>query len=326
MQIVNTDRFLTYYRTGGSKLDQANGLRNTINKEISNQINQEAGKKNSIRQQAVSPRVIAVTSGKGGVGKTNIVCNLAIAFSRLGKKVLVLDADLGLANIDILFDLKPLYNMKHVINGEKKLSDIMMDGPEGIRIIPAGSGLSDLTNLTEGQKLNLLGEFESLDEAMDIFLIDTGAGISSNVIYFNLAADECIVVATDEPTSLTDAYAMIKVMAIKYGSTYFKLLVNMVNENQAKSVFFRMNQAVERFLNHVFIDYIGYIPADDLLKQALIKRKTVMELYPDARASGFFNTLAKSILQNPPRLYDSGNIKFFLKRFINFRETYDIQK
>ena len=307
-------------------MDQVNGIRNIINTEIPNHKDQDLGERPSIRQQAVFPRVISVTSGKGGVGKTNIVCNLAIAFSRLGKKVLVLDADLGLANIDILYDLKPLYNMEHVINGGKKLSDIIMDGPEGIRIIPAGSGLSDLTNLTEGQKLNLLSEFESLDETIDIFLIDTGAGISSNVIYFNLAADECIVVATDEPTSLTDAYAMIKVMAIKYGTTYFKLLVNMVNEKQAKSVFFSMNQAVERFLNHVFIDYIGYIPADDLLKQALIKRKTIMELYPDAKASRFFNTLAKRLLQNPPRVYDSGNIKFFLKRFINFRETYDIRK
>jgi len=307
-------------------LNQANGIRNIISTKIPYPKNQDTGGENSIRKQTVFPRVISITSGKGGVGKTNIVCNLAIAFSRLGKKVLVLDADLGLANVDILYNLNPLYNIKHVINGEKKLSDIMIDGPEGIRIIPAGSGLSDLTDLTEGQKLNLLSEFESLDETMDIFLIDTGAGISSNVIYFNLAADECIVVATDEPTSLTDAYAMIKVMSNKYGLKYFKLLVNMADEKQAESVFLSMSQAVERFLSHVFIDYIGSIPADNLLKQALVKRKTILELYPDAKASGFFSNLAKSLLKNPPRPYDSGNIKFFLKRFINFRETCDIRK
>jgi len=302
-------------------MNQANRIRNIFSAEIPYPKEADTARGNTVRQQPLSPRVIAVTSGKGGVGKTNIVCNLAIALSRLGKKILVLDADLGLANIDILYGLKPLYNMEHVVNGEKTLSDVMMEGPEGIQILPAGFGIPDLTCLTEGQKLNLLNEFESLDETMDIFLIDTGAGISSNVIYFNLAADECIVVATDEPTSLMDAYAVIKVMAVRYHVTYFKLLVNMVDEKQAKSVFFRLNQAVERFLNQVFLDYIGYIPRDDLIKKALTKRKTIMELYPDSEASECFGTLARDLLQNPPRQYDSGNIKFFLKRFIRFNET-----
>ncbi|RLC12086.1 MAG: flagellar synthesis regulator FleN, partial [Deltaproteobacteria bacterium] len=144
------------------------------------------------------PRVISVTSGKGGVGKTNIVGNLAIAFKMLGKRVLILDGDLGLANIDIIFGLNPAYNIKHVISGEKDLADVIVNGPRGIRIIPAGSGLHELVHLSQGEKLNLLNEFDRLDEAFDVFLIDTGAGISSNIMYFNIAADERIVVVTSE--------------------------------------------------------------------------------------------------------------------------------
>lgn len=281
----------------------------------------DSGEKTAESDQHV-PRVISVTSGKGGVGKTNIVGNLAVSFARQGKKVLIFDADLGLANIDIIFGLNPTYHMGHVINGEKSLAEIMVDGPEGIRIIPAGSGLSDLTNLTEGQKLNLLSEFESLDESIDVFLIDTGAGISSNVIYFNLAADESIIVVTDEPTSITDAYAMIKVMATQHGTRYFKLLINMVNNiKSAKAVYSNLSQVADRFLNGVLLEYIGFVPGDPMLKQAVLHRRTVVDIYPEAESSKSFRSLAVDIL-NSPRRYDSdGNIKFFLKRFIDLRTT-----
>lgn len=269
-----------------------------------------------------APRVISVTSGKGGVGKTNIVGNLAVAFARLGKKVLIFDADLGLANIDIIFGLNPSYHMGHVIDGEKSLTDVMVDGPEGIRIIPAGSGVSELTHLTEGQKLNLLSEFEALDDMLDVFLIDTGAGISANVVYFNLAADECIIVVTDEPTSITDAYAMIKVMFTQHGAKHFKILVNMVKDNAvAKSVYENLNQVADRFLNGVLLEYIGFIPIDDLMKKSVLRRKPVMSLYPGAESSKQFSKLAEGILASPRRHESDGNIKFFLKRFIGFRTS-----
>jgi len=308
-------------------LDQANSLREIVKTEVLQQEKHAAANRLPIGQGVSSPRVIAVTSGKGGVGKTNIVGNLAVAFTQLGKKVLVLDADLGLANIDIIFGVNPSYNMGHVINGEKELAEVMVDGPKGIRIIPAGSGLADLTSLTEGQKLNILSEFESLDELFDIFLIDTGAGISPNVIYFNLAADECIIIATDEPTSITDAYAMIKVMATQYSTKYFKIIVNMVkDEKQAKSVYLTLSKAVDRFLNDVILKYVGYMPADDKLKQALISRSTVMEMFPSATSSEHFHGLASTLLKNPPRLNAEGNIKFFLKRFIDYRAASGIGK
>lgn len=301
-------------------MDQATSLRKIVDKKAS-EIKKQVSVSTSHRIIGEgSPRVIAVTSGKGGVGKTNIVGNLAIAFTRLGKKVLVLDADLGLANIDIIFGVHPVYNIGHVLSGEKELSEIIVEGPEGIKIIPAGSGFIDLTHLTEGQKLNLLSEFDELDDVLDIFLIDTGAGISSNVIYFNLAADECIIVATSEPTSVTDAYAMMKVMFQHHGTKYFKLLVNMVkNAGEAKLVHLNLSQVSDRFLNGVMIDYVGYIPSDDLVKIAVQNRRTFMDLYPTATLSKKFEQIAVSILEAPRRSDSNGNIKFFLKRFIDYK-------
>ncbi|MFH2065754.1 MAG: MinD/ParA family protein [Pseudomonadota bacterium] len=301
-------------------MDQANSLREIVKTEIHQQQKKAGINKLPLSKGSNLPRVIAVTSGKGGVGKTNIVGNLAIAFSRLGKKVMILDADLGLANIDILFRIHPRYNMGHVINGEKALSEVMADGPEGIRIIPAGSGFADFTHLTEGQKLNILSEFESLDEMVDILLIDTGAGISSNVIYFNLAADECIIVATDEPTSITDAYAMIKVMSSRHGTNYFKILINMVkDEMQAKMVYLTLSKSVDRFINDVVLEYIGFLPTDPLLRQALINRSTVIEMYPSAASSAQFCALANNLVKSPARWRSEGNIKFFLKRFMDYK-------
>lgn len=301
-------------------MGQANSLRKYVNKKVAAMNEKVAKKTLSQRSTDQSPRVIAVTSGKGGVGKTNIVGNLAVAFANIGKKVMIFDADLGLANIDIILGLNLIYNMGHVINGEKALGDIIIDGPENIRVIPAGSGLAKLTQLTEGQKLNLFTEFEALDEMTDIFLIDTGTGISSNVLYFNLAADECIIVATNEPASITDAYAMMKVMAIHHDKKYFKLLVNMADSAEiAKSVYLNLNQAADRFLNDVVIEYLGYLPDDAMLKKAVINQKTVLEMFPVAASSKAFLKLAANMLETPPRYDSDGNIKFFLKRFIEYR-------
>ncbi|MBF0226115.1 MAG: MinD/ParA family protein [Desulfobacterales bacterium] len=272
--------------------------------------------------EKASPRVISITSGKGGVGKTNITANLAIAFARIGKKVLILDGDLGLANIDIILGINSKYNISHVVNGEKELSEIIAEGPEGIKLIPAGSGFMNLTNLTEGQKLNLLTEFESLDDNFDIFLIDTGAGISPNVIYFNIAAEECLIIVTPEPTSITDAYALMKVMHNHHGAKYFKLLLNMVkNESEAKFVYVNLSQVVDRFLKGVLIEYVGFIPTDKMIQKSVIKRKTVIELFPDAPSSQKFHLIAQELLKFPVRNDYDGNIKFFLNKFLNYSKS-----
>ena len=197
-------------------MDQATNLRRIV-KEESGKVHKLRVKDGSFPQKN-SPMVFAVTSGKGGVGKTNIVGNLAITYQRMRKRVLIFDADLGLANIDIIFGINPKYTIEEVIKGEKELSQIIAKGPEGVAIIPASSGVQELSHLTEGHKINLLNEFDLLNNMYDILLIDTGAGISSNVTYFNLAAQERIVVVTPEPTSITDAYALIKVMFMQHGT------------------------------------------------------------------------------------------------------------
>ncbi|MGC8736949.1 MAG: MinD/ParA family protein [Dissulfurimicrobium sp.] len=195
------------------------------------------------------PRVISFSSGKGGVGKTNIVVNLAIAMADLGQRVMVLDADLGLANIDVILGLTPKYTIDNVFSGYVTLKDVLIEGPSGILILPAGSGVTELLNLGEGEKLFLLDEIEGLGNDIDIMLIDNAAGISENVMYFNLAAQQRVVVATPEPTSITDAYALIKVMVNKYKVNTFSLLINMArDESDALKVFRQLTLVTDRFL------------------------------------------------------------------------------
>ena len=297
-------------------MDQAHGLRLMVKKKVHDTNGDDNARRHS--QTSPFPRVISVTSGKGGVGKTNIVGNLAVALRRLGKRVLILDGDLGLANIDIIFGLNPAYNIKHVINGEKDLADVIVEGPEEIRIIPAGSGLQQLVDLTQGQKLNLLNEFDALEEDFDIFLIDTGAGISSNVIYFGIAAEERIVVVTSEPTSITDAYALIKVMFTKHGTNTFKLLVNMVDHaEEARSVFENLSNAVVRFLKGISLEYIGFIPRDGNLEKSVRQQCTVIERYPESPSSKGFSELANRLLASSENVAQDGNIKFFWKKLMS---------
>ena len=171
-------------------------------------------------------RIIAVSSGKGGVGKTNFVANLALFYASINKKVLVMDADVGLSNIDVMLGITPKFNLRHVLSGQKRLKDIVVSGPLGINIIPAGSGVRELTKLTDEQRLQLVTELEDFDIDFDVFLIDTGAGISDNVLFFFSAAQEVVVIATPEPTSIADAYALIKVLKNDFRTRHFRLIVN----------------------------------------------------------------------------------------------------
>jgi flagellar biosynthesis protein FlhG len=264
------------------------------------------------------PRVIAVTSGKGGVGKTSVVGNLAIAFRRLGKRVLILDGDLGLANIDLIFGLNPKHNIRHVISGEKDLAEVIVEGPEDILIIPAGSGVHDLAHLTNGQKLNLLSEFDTLNEDFDIFLIDTGAGISSNIIYFNIAAQERIVVATCEPSSIRSACALMNVIFTEHGTKRFKLLANMVRDaEEAKLVFENLSNEVESLLGRVSIEYLGFIPKDENCEQAAREQRPVLQRFPDSASSKGFCELAERLLASSADGPSDGNIKFFWRKLMS---------
>ncbi len=263
------------------------------------------------------PRVISVTSGKGGVGKTNVVANLAMAFSKLGKRVLVLDADLGLGNLDVLFGVMPQYTLEHVLAGQKRISEVLVQGPGNIQILPTSSGTGHLHDLTSEQKLLLLSELDRLETAADVFLIDTGAGIGSTVLYFNTAAQEIILVVTPEPTSLADAYALMKVMSKQHGEKRFNLIVNMVkSESEAQAVVQKLSLVCEQFLD-VAIEYIGSVPFDDYLRMAVCTQKSVVDAYPHARSSTHFMQIGRKILQKPIRQDPKGNIQYLWRRLLS---------
>ena len=277
-----------------------------------NQQNVTAG--DAVGQKGI--RVLSVTSGKGGVGKSNVVSNLAIALAMQGKKVLIIDADLGLGNLDVLLGLSPVYNLNHVLNGEKGLIDILIEGPAGIKIIPAGSGIQELTSLGQHEKLKLLDELDMLEEQFDFMIVDTEAGISENVTYFTVAAQEIIVVVTPEPTSITDVYALIKLLATRYSEHHFKVLVNMAKDSEdALEVFRKLANVAGRFLD-ISLDYLGCVVKDEKVIEAVKRQRAVSDLFPDSEAAGCFTTLAKRVIENTRQTRIKGNIQFFFRRVL----------
>ncbi len=266
--------------------------------------NSEDRADNRIRGDASKLRILAITSGKGGVGKTNVVANLGYVLSQMGSRVLVLDADLGLGNLDILLGITPKYNLSHVIAGEKSISDIAVKGPGRMRILPAASGIEEVTHLTNDQRNHLLHELQLFTDSIDVLLIDTAAGISPNVMCFNAAAQEIMVVVSPEPTSITDAYALMKVLSLRYGIRAFKLLVNLVSDSKEAYEVFRQLQVVSnRFLN-ITIDYLGYVLFDRNVARCVRRQKVVSDILPATGASQCFYALAREICKASP---DPGN-------------------
>ncbi|MDI6799708.1 MAG: MinD/ParA family protein [Actinomycetota bacterium] len=262
-------------------------------------------------------RVIAITSGKGGVGKTNIAINLAIALSGRGKKVLLLDADLGLANIDVLLDLTPKYNLKHLVASEKRLADIILEGPGGIRIIPGASGIMELTELSDEERAKLILKFVDIEDESDITLIDTGAGISKNVLDFIMAAGEAVVVTTPEPTAITDAYGLIKVVSERDFDVDVGLIVNMVSgEAEGKEVFDRISLVAKQFLNKR-VDSLGYIFKDVAVTKAVRMQRPWLIESPTSHASRSLlrvaDLFARSDSAHPK---GEGLMNFFMRLFI----------
>lgn len=246
-----------------------------------------------------SARVIAITSGKGGVGKTNIVANLGFALARQGQRVLVLDADLGLGNLDVLLGIAPRYNLSHVLGGEREMAEILVEGPGGMRILPAGSGLQDLTRLDSFQRQRLAASLDRLVQEADVMLIDTAAGISADVMYFNVSANDIVVVVSPEPTAITDAYALMKVLSLRYAERRFNLLVNMVqDEDEAREVFRQLKLVADRFLE-VDLVFAGHVLHDPLVSRSVMRQKIAGDLYPEAPASRCFETLGRRLGRRP---------------------------
>jgi flagellar biosynthesis protein FlhG len=258
-------------------------------------------------------RVMAVTSGKGGVGKTNIVANLGYAFTKLGKRVLIFDADLGLGNLDVLLGIAPRHNLAHVIGGEKSLEEIIISGPGNLHILPASSGVQELTRLSHTQQFRILKHLNHLIEGYDVFLIDTGAGISTNVLYFTASAQEILVVVTPEPTSITDAYALMKVLSIKYHERHFKLIVNAAkSDGEADETYRQLNRVSSRFLD-IEMEYLGKVLLDDNVKRGVRCQTMVSQLAPISRASRNFAVLARCLDASPPAALAADGDYFFGK-------------
>ena len=265
-------------------------------------------------------RVYSITSGKGGVGKTAVVANTAVALAKLGKKVLVLDADLGLANIDVVFGLTPVHNLNHFFSGDQDLQEVMVDGPYGIKILPAGSGLQNFIRLDSSQKLRLLEGLDALECSFDYVLIDTEAGISENVTYFNTAAQEILVVTTPEPTAITDAYALMKLLSVQFHERHFNLVVNMVqNDSDALDVYRKLTMVANRYLD-ISIDFLGSIPADKQMNDCIRKQKVISDLYPSSKVASAFSSLAERITLEPSGSDPKGNLQFFWKKLLRFGE------
>jgi len=262
-------------------------------------------------------QVIAVTGGKGGVGKTNVSVNLALALADLGRRVVLLDADLGLANVDVLLGLTSKRTLADVIAGECDLRDVLIQGPGGIRIVPAASGTQSMVQLSSLQHAGLIQAFSELGDELDVLIIDTAAGIGDSVVSFVRAAQEVLLVVTDEPTSITDAYALIQVLNRDYGIRRFRVLANMAHAPQAgRNLVAKLTKVTERFLD-VALQYVGAVPYDEAVRKAVQKQRAVYEAYPRSKCALAFKAIAQKIDTWPLPATPRGHLEFFVERLIS---------
>jgi flagellar biosynthesis protein FlhG len=281
-------------------------------------LDQAAGIRKMTQNKAKPVQVIAITSGKGGVGKTNISVNLGVSLAQRGKKVALMDADMGLANVDILLGLSPQFNLSHVLRGEKTLNDIMLTTTGGLKVIPASSGIQQMSELSTMEQAGIIRAFSELDQNLDILIVDTAAGISSSVVNFARASQEIIVVICDEPTSLTDAYAYIKLLNRDFGIANFHIIANMVQSiQQGQQLFTKLTKVTDRYLD-ISLDYVGAIPFDESLRKAVQKQKPVVEVFPQSKATLAIKKLAQTIDNWPIKTQAGGYLEFFVERMIEY--------
>ena len=251
-------------------------------------------------EPGTSPKIIAVSSGKGGVGKTNIVANLGYLLSNMGKKVLLVDTDLGLGNLDVLLGIAPKFNISHVLSNEKSIADILVDGPGNMKILPASSGVQALTHLAPPQLEAIRGQMFSVAAAYDAILIDTAAGISSNVLFFNASAREVYVVVTPDLTAITDAYALMKILSLQYDIADFNLLVNQAESaKEAQEIFNHLQLVTHQFLD-ISIHLRGHILKDDNIAKGIRCQRMVSDIYPNSSATDCFKAIARQIYETLP--------------------------
>ncbi|MAD00739.1 MULTISPECIES: flagellar synthesis regulator FleN [Pseudomonas] len=261
-------------------------------------------------------QVIAVTGGKGGIGKTNVSVNLSLALADMGRRVVLLDADLGLANVDVLLGLKPKATLADVLEGKCDLRDVMVTGPGGIRIVPAASGAANMVSLSPQQHAGLIQAFSEIGDNIDVLVVDTAAGIGDSVVSFVRAAQEALIVVCDEPTSITDAYALIKLLNRDHGMTRFRVLANMVGTPQeGRMVFAKLTKVTDRFLD-VALQYVGAVPFDEAVRKSVQKQRAVFEAFPRSKASLAIRAIAQKVDAWPLPANPRGHLEFFVERLV----------
>jgi flagellar biosynthesis protein FlhG len=261
-------------------------------------------------------QVIAVTGGKGGVGKSNISVNLSLALAAMNRRVVLMDADLGLANIDILLGIRADKTIADVLSGECTLREILIKGPGGIRIVPAASGVQHMASLNAQQHGAMIQAFSDLEDQLDVLVIDTAAGISDTVVSFVRAAQEVLVVVCDEPSSITDAYALIKLLNKEYGLVRFRVIANMVDSpREGHNLFIKLSGVCERFLD-VTMQYVGAVPFDKNVRKAVQRQKPVLEMFPQTKASQAYRQLAHKVDEWPVQSSPRGHLEFFVESLL----------
>ncbi len=261
-------------------------------------------------------QVLAVTGGKGGVGKTNVAVNVGVSLAKMGKQVFIFDADLGLANVDVVLGLKPSLTINDVLLNRCELEDIIQTGPYGLRVIPGASGVQSLVQMQASDYAGIISSFNSLAGKLDTLIIDTAAGISDSVVRFAQAAHEVLMVVCDEPASLMDAYALMKVLNLSYGIHRFRIIVNMSSSlYEAKQLFAKLTNVADRNLN-VVLHFLGWIPEDELVRKAIRQQCAVVEAYPGCKASQCFWQLAQNISKLTLPKGGSKDVQFFIEQMI----------
>jgi flagellar biosynthesis protein FlhG len=275
---------------------------------------QTAGLRAAVRPGPV--QVIAVTGGKGGVGKTNVAVNLAAALAAKGDRVLLFDGDLGLANVDVLMGIAPRHTLEHVLDGRCTLEEAIVPSPAGFGVIPAASGVARMAGLSTTEHLGLVQAFSHLTAGLDVLIVDTAAGIADSVRQFCQAAQNVLVVVRDEPASLTDAYALIKVLHRSHGVHRFRILANMSSGHSAGDMLFRkLERVTGRFLD-VVLEYAGEVPEDAFVRTAIREQRCVVQAYPSSPAARAFTRLAKQVARWPAAQGPRGNVEFFIERLL----------
>ena len=266
-------------------------------------------------------RAISVTGGKGGIGKSSVAVNLALALIDTGQSVMLMDADLGLANIDVMLGLDARYDISHVLSGERTLSEVLLAGPGGLKIVPASSGISRMAALSQTEQAGLIHAFSELEEVPDVFIVDTAAGIGQSVCNFCAATQEVVIVLCDEPAAITDAYALIKVLNRECGVNKFQLLANMVeNGMQGRHLYSKISRVTDRFLD-VHLGYLGAIPRDQYLRKAVQQQNAVVELYPRSQSARALVKLANVAEATFRPHQSSGGLGFFIERLIHVADA-----